>query len=109
MEALLKTYFDCFNRHSIDDLSDLLDKNVSLSDWSVSAEGLQNVLSAIRQIFRDHPDISVAVQSVSIVDTTAFIEIQIDIGDGKQLDVLDVINVTQDPMKILGISAYRKF
>ena len=109
MERLIATYFEYFNRHSVNELSGLLDENVRLEDWNIEVEGLANVLDANNQIFADHPEIVVEVVRVSIVEQIAFAEIKIDIGDGKKLDVLDVIETDPNHAKIRAISAFRKF
>jgi len=51
----------------------------------------------------------VDVVRTSFVNNIAFAEVKIDIGDGKRLDVLDVIETDHSQIKILKISAFRKF
>jgi len=109
MEKLVNMYFEYFNRHDIEELSDLFDHNISLEDWNIKVEGLANVLAANSQIFSDHPEIMVDVVRTSFVNNIAFAEVKIDIGDGKRLDVLDVIETDHSQIKILKISAFRKF
>lgn len=109
MKMLINSYFEYFNRHAVEDLSNLFVQNVTLEDWNIKAEGLANVLAANKQIFSDHPEIMVDLIRTSFVDNIAFVEVQIDIGDGKKLDVLDVIETSLSHTKILKISAFRKF
>lgn len=109
MEMLINSYFEHFNRHSVEDLSNLFEQNVSLEDWNIKAEGLDNVLAVNKQIFSDHSEIMVDLIRISFVDNIAFAEVKIDIGDGKKLDVLDVIETNLSNTKILKISAFRKF
>jgi len=40
MEKLVNMYFEYFNRHDIEELSDLFDQNISLEDWNIKVEGL---------------------------------------------------------------------
>jgi hypothetical protein len=109
MDRLINTYFGYFNRHAAEDLSNLFDQNVSLEDWNIKSRGLANVVAANKQIFSDHPEIMVDIVRISIIDNIAFAEIKVDIGDGKKLDVLDVIETNPSQTKILKISAFRKF
>lgn len=109
MENLVNTYFEYFNRHDVEALSNLFNQSISLEDWNIKVKGLASVLAANSQIFSDHPEIMVDVVRTSIINNIAFAEVKIDIGDGKKLDVLDVIETDQSRTKILKISAFRKF
>jgi hypothetical protein len=102
---IAKEYFNLFELKDIDNLKKLFDKHISLQDWEINVEGLDNVIEKNIEIFTELDDFELTVNQIYLIDNIIFAEIDIITGDVK-MSVLDKIEFN-DNYKIQKITAYK--
>ena len=102
---IAKEYFNLFELKDIDNLKKLFDKHISLQDWEINVEGLDNVIEKNIEIFSELDDFELTVNQIYLIDNIIFAEIDIITGDVK-MSVLDKIEFN-DNYKIQKITAYK--
>ena len=98
-------YLKYFANKNINQISDLLDNNVSLTDWEICVEGKSQVVNAFKKIFESVTNIKVYVKKSYCIDNVFIGEIDIEIDNSKIL-VVDIITFNSD-FKISSIRAYK--
>ena len=110
-------YFEAFNKHDLDELKEMFSEDVSLRDWEISANGVNEVLNANSKIFNSVDSISVTpIMVYEGMDTllmgplgvegTSIVELEVLINDKEKLLVIDILEFNSDG-KIKSIRAYR--
>ena len=102
---IAKEYFNLFELKDIDNLKKLFDKHISLQDWEINVEGLDNVIEKNIEIFTELDDFELTVNQIYLIDNIIFAEIDIITG-GVKMSVLDKIEFN-DNYKIHKITAYK--
>lgn len=118
-EDIIRKYFDAFSNKDIDALEEMFDKDVTLEDWDISAEGILPVCRANEQIFNSVLRIT-AIPEEIIIDgnnVCALLTIEVitegtdptnDFAENHEtLKVVDLITLTND-FKIKKISAFKQ-
>ena len=118
-EDVIRKYFNAFSNKDIDTLETMFDKDVTLTDWEISAEGLLPVCRANEEIFRNVLRITAIPEEILIDgnNVCALLTIEV-ITDGtdptndfaenhETLKVVDLITLTND-LKIKAISAFKQ-
>ena len=118
-EAVIRKYFEAFSNKDIDTLEEMFDKDVTLEDWDISAEGILPVCRANEQIFNSVLRIT-AIPEEIIIDgnnvcalltievITEGLDPNVDFAENHEtLKVVDLITLTND-LKIKAISAFKQ-
>ena len=118
-EDAIRKYFQAFSNKDIDTLEKMFDKDVTLTDWEINAEGLLPVCRANEEIFRSVLRIT-AIPEEIIIDgnnVCALLTIEVitegldptnDFAENHEtLKVVDLITLTND-LKIKAISAFKQ-
>jgi hypothetical protein len=118
-EAVIRKYFEAFSNKDIDALEEMFDKDVTLEDWDISAEGILPVCRANEQIFNSVLRIT-AIPEEIIIDgnnvcalltievITEGLDPNVDFAENHEtLKVVDLITLTND-LKIKAISAFKQ-
>ena len=118
-EAVIRKYFEAFSNKDIDALEEMFDKDVTLEDWDISAEGILPVCRANEQIFNSVLRIT-AIPEEIIIDgnnvcslltievITEGLDPNVDFAEEHTtLKVVDLITLTND-LKIKAISAFKQ-
>ena len=95
---IAKEYFNLFELKDIDNLKKLFDKHISLQDWEINVEGLDNVIEKNIEIFTELDDFELTVNQIYLIDNIIFAEIDIITGDVK-MSVLDKIEFNHKQIK----------
>lgn len=118
-EDVIRKYFDAFSNKDIDTLETMFDKDVTLTDWEISAEGLLPVCRANEEIFRNVLRITAIPEEILIDgnNVCALLTIEVitegtdptnDFAENHEtLKVVDLITLTND-YKIKAISAFKQ-
>ena len=106
---LVSTYFDTWNLNDASKLRELFHDDITLSDWEISASGIDNVIKENESIFKAVSKVEVVERNIDIIDDTAYCAIKINVFERNKskanvLNVLDVIKIKVD--KIISIKAY---
>jgi hypothetical protein len=99
-------YFDAFQSRDINSLKTFFSVNVSLRDWEINANGMQDVLQANLNIFNSTKTISVRPLKVVVGEYIVFAEIDIEIDSSIFLRVVDIIEFDLTG-KITSIRAFK--
>jgi len=105
LKQLATEYFATFSRKDLDGLADMFTANAVLRDWTGSAEGIDNVLAANKNIFDSVDTIVVTPLSLYEDGNTVAAEIEILVNGAEKLLVVDVIIFEGD--KISNLRAYK--
>jgi ketosteroid isomerase-like protein len=105
LKQLAINYFETFSRKDLDGLAKLFTDNPSLRDWTGSAEGKANVLTANKNIFDSVDTIVVTPLSLYQDGNTVAAEIEVLINGQEKLLVVDII--TFEDNKISSLRAYK--
>jgi hypothetical protein len=118
-EAVIRKYFEAFSNKDIDALEEMFDKDVTLEDWDISAEGILPVCRANEQIFNSVLRMT-AIPEEIIIDgnnvcalltievITEGLDPNVDFAENHEtLKVVDLITLTND-LKIKAISAFKQ-
>jgi hypothetical protein len=118
-EDVIRKYFNAFSNKDIDTLETMFDKDVTLTDWEISAEGLLPVCRANEEIFRNVLRITAIPEEILIDgnNVCALLTIEVitegtdptnDFAENHEtLKVIDLITLTND-LKIKSISAFKQ-
>ena len=118
-EDVIRKYFQAFSNKDIDTLETMFDKDVTLTDWEISAEGLLPVCRANEEIFRNVLRITAIPEEILIDgnNVCAMLTIEVitegtdptnDFAENHEtLKVIDLITLTND-LKIKSISAFKQ-
>ena len=98
-------YFETFSRKDLDGLAEMFADNATLRDWTGSAEGKIDVLSANKNIFDNMDTITVTPLSLYEDGNTVAAEIEVLLNGQEKLLVVDVIIFEGD--KISSLRAYK--
>jgi len=99
-------YFDAWNEQDADKLRELFTEDVKLVDWNIEVQGIDSVVSANANIWKDVPDIRATVYDISVSTLgRAYCHININ-GDGGKINisVIDVLSINDG--KIFRVDAY---
>ena len=118
-EDVIREYFNAFSNKDIDTLENMFDKDVTLTDWEISAEGLLPVCRANEEIFRNVLRITAIPEEILIDgnNVCALLTIEVitegtdptnDFAENHEtLKVVDLITLTND-LKIKSIAAFKQ-
>jgi len=118
-EDVIRKYFNAFSNKDIDTLETMFDKDVTLTDWEISAEGLLPVCRANEEIFRNVLRITAIPEEILIDgnNVCALLTIEVitegtdprnDFAENHEtLKVVDLITLTND-LKIKSIAAFKQ-
>lgn len=99
-------YFRAFAEKDISSLRAMLTPAVSLRDWDIFAEGLDEVIAANLKIFNAVKTIAVTPIDVFLDGNTVVAELNIEIDGTEPLKVVDILVFDRDG-KICAIRAYK--
>ena len=105
--ALVKQYFENFSNKRIDLLEQMFSQDVELTDWEISAKGIDQVVVANQKIFNSVETITVDINLLAEVDSTIFAQISVIVNNNTIIKVIDVITFDQEG-KISKVSAYKQ-
>lgn len=107
LKEVCRDYFNTFSNKDLSGLRKLFADDVSLRDWEIQANGMQEVLDANQRIFDGVDSIHVNPLKFYEDDNTVIAELQINVNLGNEtLLVVDVIEF-DDEKKITAIRAYK--
>ncbi len=118
-EDVLRKYFNAFSNKDIETLEKMFDKDVTLTDWDISAEGILPVCRANEQIFNSVLRITAIPEEIIIDGNNACALLTIEVitegtdptndfaENHETLKVVDLITLTKD-LKIKSISAFKQ-
>ena len=96
MKKIASNYFVAWNDHDLHRLKLLFDKKIVLKDWDVYAVGIDDVLNANSNIFKNVPDIKVEVLGMAVYQKKVFAEIKVLISEKESIDVVDILEFEND-------------
>ena len=91
MKKIASNYFVAWNDHDLHRLQLLFDKKIVLKGWDIYAIGIDDVLNANSNIFKNVPDIKVEVLSMAVYQKKVFAEIKVLISEEESIDVVDIL------------------
>jgi len=118
-EDVLRKYFNAFSNKDIETLEKMFDKDVTLTDWDISAEGILPICRANEQIFNSVLRITAIPEEIIIDGNNACALLTIEVitegtdptndfaENHETLKVVDLITLTKD-LKIKSISAFKQ-
>tara|TARA_Y100000593_G_C4322258_1_gene344533 strand:+ start:7038 stop:7376 length:339 start_codon:yes stop_codon:yes gene_type:complete len=106
-KQIAEAYFTAWNTRKTEALRPLFSEGITLEDWEIYAEGIENVLVANQKIFDAVPSIE-AIPLMILTDdendcAVGVLKIKL---PSETIDVIDVIKVDSS-CKIISIKAYR--
>ena len=106
LRDLTLNYFRTFSNQDVDGLRELFSRDVSLRDWEISANGINDVIIANKAIFDSVKGISIIPIEICETGNITASEIEIHINDEEALRVVDVLEFNSDG-KIFAVRAYK--
>ena len=106
LKSLCLEYFETFSRKDLDSLALMFTGDVTLRDWEISANGIDEVLAANKKIFDSVGYIHVMPLHLYQDNNTVAAELSIVVSGAVHLSVVDVIKFN-DTGKISSIRAYK--
>ena len=100
------SYFKTFSEKNIDGLREMFDDNVTLRDWDIDKEGIENVLEANLNIFQNVKTINAIPQNIISENNFVFAELKIVVNEDEELKVVDLIEFNKKG-KIISIKAFK--
>ena len=100
-----QSYFKIFSEKNINGLREMFDDNVTLRDWEIDKQGIENVLKANLNIFQNVKTINAIPQNIISENNFVFAELKIVINDD-ELKVVDLIEFNKKG-KIISIKAFK--
>ena len=91
MKKIASNYFVAWNDHDLPRLKLLFDEKIVLKDWDIYAVGIDDVLNANSNIFKNVPDIKVEVLAMAVHQEKVFAEIKVLISEEESIDVVDIL------------------
>lgn len=104
---LIKQYFENFSNKRIDLLEQMFSHDVELTDWEISAKGINQVVAANQKIFDSVETIMIDVGLLAEIDNTVFAQIIVIVNNVISIKVIDIITFDQGG-KISKVSAYKQ-
>ena len=105
IKKLIYKYFNDFNAHNLNELSQNFSKNVHLNDWELNIKGVSKVLKANKNIFKKFPKIKVNIKELYINKNIVFAVLLIRLNKKKFINLIDVFTINEKN-KISKIRAY---
>ena len=84
----------------------MFDDNVTLRDWDIDKQGIENVLKANLNIFQNVKTIKAIPQNIVSENNFVFAELKIIVNGDEELNVVDIIEFNQKG-KIISIKAFK--
>lgn len=106
LKDLAKKYFNAFSAKDISGVRGTLAATVTLRDWEISQQGVDDVLAATAAIFASCSTIDVVVTALYAESSTVLAELEISFDGGEPLRVLDVLEFN-DAGQISSIRAFK--
>ena len=106
IKTLIKNYFTAWNMQDINALKMLVTEDISLKDWELEVNGIEDFIIANKKIFSDNIDINADVQNITVSDKSCFALIKLKV-ESSHLDVIDYFTLRDN--KINKIQAFRCF
>ena len=100
------SYFKTFSEKNIDGLREMFDDNVTLRDWDIDKQGIENVLKANLNIFQNVKTIKAIPQNIVSENNFVFAELKIIVNGDEELNVVDIIEFNRKG-KIISIKAFK--
>ena len=106
MKIIANKYIEAFEKKDINSIRELLDINVTLRDWEISASGIDAVLAANAKIF--HFAETISIQIINIFQDHAFVicELKVTINGLNSVHIVDIIEFNSIG-KICSIRAFQ--
>ena len=101
-----QSYFTIFSEKNINGLREMFDDNVTLRDWDIDKQGIENVLKANLNIFQNVNTIKVIPQNIVSENNFVFAELKIIVNGDQELNVVDIIEFNKKG-KIISIKAFK--
>ena len=101
-----QSYFKIFSEKNINGLREMFDDNVTLRDWEIDKQGIENVLKANLNIFQNVKTINVVPQNIISENNFVFAELKIIVNGDEELKVVDMIEFNKKG-KIISIKAFK--
>ena len=100
------SYFKKFSEKNINGLREMFEDDVTLRDWDIDEQGIENVLKANLNIFQKIKTINIIPQNIISENNFIFAELKIIINDAEELKVVDLIEFNTKN-KIISIKAFK--
>lgn len=107
LKEIVKNYFDIFSNKDIQNLKKLFSNDITLKDWEIEANGIDEVIEANLKIFNSVETITVTPQEIYQDNFVTICIIDVLINKKETLKVIDIIKFNKNK-KIEKISAYRQ-
>ena len=101
-----QSYFTIFSEKNINGLREMFDDNVTLRDWEIDKQGIENVLKANLNIFQNVKTIKAIPQNIVSENNFVFAELKIIVNGDEELKVVDMIEFNEKG-KIISIKAFK--
>ena len=101
-----QSYFKIFSEKNINGLREMFDDNVTLRDWDIDKQGIENVLKANLNIFQNVKTIKAIPQNIVSENNFVFAELKIIVNGDEELNVVDIIEFNRKG-KIISIKAFK--
>ena len=101
-----QSYFTIFSEKNINGLREMFDDNVTLRDWEIDKQGIENVLKANLNIFQNVKTIKAIPQNIVSENNFVFAELKIIVNGDEELKVVDIIEFNKKG-KIISIRAFK--
>jgi len=101
-----QSYFTIFSEKNINGLREMFDDNVTLRDWDIDKQGIENVLKANLNIFQNVKTIKAIPQNIVSENNFVFAELKIIVNGDEELKVVDIIEFNKKG-KIISIKAFK--
>ena len=101
-----QSYFKIFSEKNINGLREMFDDNVTLRDWEIDKQGIENVLKANLNIFQNVKTIKVIPQNIVSENNFVFADLKIIVNGDEELKVVDIIEFNKKG-KIISIKAFK--
>ncbi len=99
-------YFKLFSQKNINGLREMFDDNVTLRDWDINERGIENVLKANLNIFKNVKTINAIPLNIISENNYISAELKIIVNDIEELKVVDLIEFNNTG-KITSIKAFK--
>ncbi len=105
---IAKQYFKIFSKKDLNGLLEMFSKDIKLIDWEIKAQGLEQVIETIRNIFESVESIKINPYAIYNDDKAVIAELEIIINSKQEiLQVVDIIEFDNE-FKISAIRAYKR-
>ena len=93
MLDIINQYFIAWNSHDLNILRKLFDDKIVLKDWDIHEIGIENVLKANENIFKNVPKIKVEIVDIAVSSQKVMVQINVLINENEILEVVDVFSI----------------